>query len=205
MKAEEAARLEAAFLGGLDQAQTAYERIIAEQAWTLLGHDSFADWWRVRVVPTMHALSMRPIREITASAIEQVKREDAERPPLQRHTQREVAEMFGESDRAEYMRESRSSAPNMFARDDLVEQVHRLLPPDPEAPHRGWRRGFLADVHAAYRPMSRYSSAEEVAERADDQCIAELVRVAEELARFTERVRRFRRASMPDNVISIAR
>lgn len=91
----EAHDLEAAFLGGLDQAQDAYERIMATQAWTQLGHDSYADWWRVRVVPTMRALSMKPTREIATSGIEQVRREDEERPAAQRHTQREIGEMFG--------------------------------------------------------------------------------------------------------------
>lgn len=94
----EAHDLEAAFLGGLDQAQDAYERIMATQAWTQLGHDSYADWWRVRVVPTMRALSMKPTREIAAAGIEQVRREDEERPAAQRHTQREIGDMFGVSD-----------------------------------------------------------------------------------------------------------
>jgi hypothetical protein len=46
----------------------------------------------------MRALSMRPTREITASVVEQVRQEEAELPPAQRRTQRELAEMAGASE-----------------------------------------------------------------------------------------------------------
>lgn len=98
--AAEAARREQSFLGNLANAQDDYEWIVANEAWTGLGHDSFAAWWRVRVVPVMRALSMRPTREIAAAGIEQVRREDVERPPAQRHTQREIGEMFGVTQQA---------------------------------------------------------------------------------------------------------
>lgn len=93
--ADDARELERAFLDGLDRAQDAYEQIIEAQAWLQLGHDTYADWWRERVQPLMRALSMRPTREVAAAGIEQIRREDAELPPAQRHTQRELGELFG--------------------------------------------------------------------------------------------------------------
>jgi hypothetical protein len=92
MTAEE---LEKAFLAGLEDAQAAYEQIVETQAWTDLGFDTFAAWWEERVRPTMRALSMRPTREIAAAVIEQVREEEADLPPAQRRTQRELAEMVG--------------------------------------------------------------------------------------------------------------
>jgi hypothetical protein len=92
---QRARQLEEAFLGGLEDAQTAYEEIVATQAWTELGYDTFAEWWTDRVTPTMRALSMRPTREIAASVVEQVRAEEYALPPAQRRTQRELAEMAG--------------------------------------------------------------------------------------------------------------
>lgn len=91
----EATELEAAFLAGLEEAQGAYERIVATRAWAALGFDSFAAWWDERVAPTMRALSMKPTREIAAAVIEQVRQEEAALPSTQRRTQRELAEMVG--------------------------------------------------------------------------------------------------------------
>jgi hypothetical protein len=92
---QRARQLEEAFLGGLEDAQTAYEEIVATQAWTELGYDTFAEWWTDRVTPTMRALSMRPTKEIAASVVEQVRQEEAELPPAQRRRERELAEMVG--------------------------------------------------------------------------------------------------------------
>lgn len=95
LSAQEATRLEEAFLGGLEEAQDAYEQIVAHEAWTALGYDTFADWWTERVTPTMRALSMRPTREIAARVVEQVRREEAALPPAQRRTQQDLADMVG--------------------------------------------------------------------------------------------------------------
>lgn len=92
---QRARHLEEAFLGGLEDAQNAYEEIVATQAWQTLGYDTFAEWWQDRVVPAMRALSMRPTKEIAASVVEQVREEEAALPPAQRRTQRELAEMAG--------------------------------------------------------------------------------------------------------------
>ena len=91
--------LEKAFLAGLEDAQAAYEQIVETQAWTDLGFDTFAGWWDERVRPTMRALSMRPTREIQAAVVEQVRAEEAELPPAQQRTQRELAEMVGLSEK----------------------------------------------------------------------------------------------------------
>lgn len=95
LTAEQAESLEAAFLGGLEEAQFAYGRIVEHEAWKPLGFDRFADWWDERVTPTMHALSMRPTREIAAAVIERVRQDEAELPPAQRRTQQELADMVG--------------------------------------------------------------------------------------------------------------
>lgn len=91
----EAQLLEEAFLGGLEDMQNAYERIVETEAWLSLGFDSFAGWWQQRVMPTMRALSMRPTREIAAAVVDKVREEEAELPPAQRRTQRELADMVG--------------------------------------------------------------------------------------------------------------
>lgn len=85
-------------------------------------------------------------------------------------------------------------------RSAVDEAIARLVPgAAADEEWRGWRRGFMADVHAAYRAMSR-STAAAVAERADDECMAELERVAVELTAFVEEVRALRAAARPDNV-----
>lgn len=95
---EQAARqLEDRFLGGLNDAQDAYEQIMQTEAWGALGYGSYIDWWTARVVPVMRALKMRPTREIVSAGIQQVRKEEAELPPLQRRTQEQLAETFGVS------------------------------------------------------------------------------------------------------------
>lgn len=209
---DEARQLEEAFLAGLNDAQDAYERIVHGSAWIALGYGTFAEWWEIRVRPIMRALSMRPTREIAAAVIEQVRQEEAELPSAQRRTQRELAEMVGVTQQAI---SSRSAPHKKLSEDDLdeptwpevrkpVEAALDRYAPDADAPHREWRRNFLAAVNGAYRPISR-STAQEVAERADDECVVELARVAAELTTFVERVRQIRVANRPNNVISLVR
>lgn len=217
----EAQRLEAAFLAGLNDAQDAYERIVRASAWTVLGFGTFAEWWEARVRPIMRALSMRPTREIATAVVDQVRQEEAELPPAQRRTQQELAEMVGiDRSRLANRDGSRSLPREDSRRVDLESPTPTARPaadpgdpfgrtldeyaPDPDAPHREWRRNFLAAINGAYRPISR-STTQEVAERADDECVAELVRVAAELTLFAERVRQARVANRPNNVISLVR
>lgn len=85
----------------------------------------------------------------------------------------------------------------------VAEALDRFAP-DADGPHREWRRNFLAAVNGAYRPISR-STAQEVADRADDECVAELARVAAELTSFADQVRSIRAANRPNNVLSLVR
>lgn len=48
---QDARRLEENFLGGVGEAQDAYEQIVANEAWTVLGYDTFTEWWSDRVAP----------------------------------------------------------------------------------------------------------------------------------------------------------
>lgn len=115
-----AQELEAAFLAGLGDVQDLYHQIIETQAWTDLGWDSFGDWWDRRVKPAMQALSMRPTREIAAAVVEQVRAEEAELPPAQRRTQRELAEMVGSSEATVgRLAGTRSTTASADARTDL--------------------------------------------------------------------------------------
>lgn len=95
LTAVEAKALEEKFLLGIGDAQSAYEQIVEQQAWTPLGFDSLGDWWDARVRPVMTALSMKPTREIAAAVIEQVRAEEAELPATWRRTQAQLAEMVG--------------------------------------------------------------------------------------------------------------
>lgn len=115
---QEARRREESFIGNLSGAQDDYEWIVANRAWTALGWDSFAGWWDDRVRPIMRALSMRPTREIAAAGIEQVRQEEADLPPAQRRTQRELAEMFGVGRDAQAVRQ-RSTTGVVTPRADL--------------------------------------------------------------------------------------
>lgn len=61
------------------------------------------------MVPLMRSLSMRPQREIAERVVQRVQEEDAERPPAQRHTQQEIAEMVDVPRRTVADWESRST------------------------------------------------------------------------------------------------
>ena len=125
----EAQRLEDAFLNGLNDAQDAYERIVAAQAWTALGFSTFADWWESRVRPAMTALSMRPTREIAAAVVDRVREEEVGLPAAQRRTQRELAEMVGVDRSALASRDGSRSLPREESRQpDLEEPSADPLP-----------------------------------------------------------------------------
>lgn len=88
----------ARFKQTISTANDDYNWIIANEAWTADGHETYADWWMSEIHPIMTTLSMRPTREIVAAGIEQVRREEADLPPAYRRTQREIGDMFGVSD-----------------------------------------------------------------------------------------------------------
>lgn len=113
----DAERLEQQFLGGLNDAQDAYEQFVAAEAWTALGHETYVDWWTVKVVPVMRALKMRPTREIVATGIDQVRKEETALPPLQRRTQKELGEMFDVDQKTVSNSERSSRQENSYGRD----------------------------------------------------------------------------------------
>lgn len=88
---------------------------------------------------------------------------------------------------------------------DPVSQVNRVLDalvPD-DNPHREWQRRFLADIHAMHRLMR--NDVEDVAEKADSQCIEELGRIFAQLDRYKAKVLAALKASTPDNVTPLRR
>lgn len=94
----EANRREASFLANLSRAQSDFEWIAENQAWTLLGHDSLAEWWGAKVQPVMSALSMRLSPEMATKVIEKVKAAEAHLPASQRRSARDLAALVGTSD-----------------------------------------------------------------------------------------------------------
>lgn len=127
LTADRARELEQAFLSGLNEAQDAYEQIVAAEAWTQLGYDTFAEWWSGSVQPVMRALSMRPTREIAAAVIDKVRAEEADLPLSQRRTQRELADMAGVPQSSTLIR-PRSTNERMRSESDLESPP----PPKPE-------------------------------------------------------------------------
>lgn len=176
LTASDAKALEEKFLLGIGDAQSAYEQIVEQQAWTALGFESLADWWDARVRPVMTALSMKPTREIAAAVIEQVRAEEAELPPTWRRTQAQLAEMVGESQWAGYKREARSStldtsktgdlaapSPDEASTTDTIDDVPLWDDePEPEAVH-------TVDTPAEQTPMpARQELADLLTSRLDE-------------------------------------
>jgi hypothetical protein len=124
-----AADLERRFLAGLDDAQTAYEEIVATEAWLDLGHESFTSWWEGTVRPAMRALSMRPTREIAAAVVEKVRQEEADLPPAQRRTQRELADLIGAERSSLANRNGSRSAPREESPQADLEPPADPIPP----------------------------------------------------------------------------
>lgn len=85
---------------------------------------------------------------------------------------------------------------------DLVSQVLDALVPD-DNPHREWQRRFLSDIHAMHRLMR--NDVEDVAEKADSQCIEELGRIFAQLDEYRSKVLAALKASLPDNVTQLRR
>lgn len=148
LTAADAQELERSFLSGLNDAQDAYERIIAAEAWTALGHDSFAEWWSAKVQPSMRALSMRPTKEIASAAIARVKSDEAALPPAQRRRDSELADMVG-VDQKTVSNWSRSTVEETSSDVDLE---------DPNAPESaGAVTAPLADSGTTDEPVSGIS------------------------------------------------
>lgn len=81
------------------------------------------------------------------------------------------------------------------------EVLDRLVPDD--NPHREWQGNFLKAISGVNRIM--LFTPADVAEKADEQCIEELVRVADRLATWRAEVMQARKAAIPHNVTPIRR
>lgn len=161
---DEAQRLEAAFLSGLNDAQDAYEQIVAAEAWVALGFESFAEWWQMRVQPIMRALSMRPAKELAAAVVDQVRREEATLPPAQRRTKRELADLVGvhRNTIANQDRQCAQDVPDVDLEEPapdplasaVAEQIEQRIadkvsPPEPERPRPQAWDPVERDAHEA--------------------------------------------------------
>jgi hypothetical protein len=226
----EAVRREASFLGNLAGAQDDYEWIVEREAWTDLGHETFADWWQARVQPTMRALSMRPTRALADKVVQRVRADEAELPPAQRRTQQQLADLAGvhpdtisgrkrqDPQQAEVPPTDDLDGPEPTVDQDSAEPAPEFVPspngpvpagfaatldrfaPDPN-PHAEWRLGFLKRVHAVHAVMR--SKPEDVAEMADERCLDELIRCADAFTDYRLAVVRAR--ALPDNVTQLRR
>lgn len=96
----EAQELEKRFLGSIEDAQDAFERIVESRAWVQLGHETFVDWYQTRVVPKMRSLSAKPTKELQEVVIKTITAEEANLPKAQQHRSREIADLVGMSQAA---------------------------------------------------------------------------------------------------------
>lgn len=84
---------------------------------------------------------------------------------------------------------------------DFGDLLDRLAPDT--NPHRDWQREYLRELALLHRVMRH--APEQVAERADEQCIEELIRVADLFADYRLRVVTARITGLPDNVRPLRR
>lgn len=87
------------------------------------------------------------------------------------------------------------------AGDSFADVLDRLVPDD--NPHREWQGNFIKALGGVNRLMLFTPAA--VAEKADQQCLEELARLAEHFADWRARIAQERAASTPDNVTPIRR
>lgn len=121
---------EASFLRHMSQAREDFDWIVANEAWVHLGHETFADWWDVRVKPIAASLGMRPTREIAKTVIEKVVEDQKDLPKAQQRSQREIAAMVGVSQKSvsRSLTESNDSTADLGeAATDPVDAMHAAL------------------------------------------------------------------------------
>lgn len=85
--------------------------------------------------------------------------------------------------------------------DEFAAALDRLVPDD--NPHREWQRRFLDTIAGTYK-ITRFTP-EDVAERADEQLIGELIRAIDSLADYRDRVVKAHLLGIPNNVTPIRR
>lgn len=84
------------------------------------------------------------------------------------------------------------------ARASVAEVMDRVLPPDTDGPKIRWRINFLGAIQPCRRLLAQFRP-EQVVESADDECLDELARLADDITSYVGRVRAARPA-IPDNV-----
>lgn len=85
------------FKHNLEVADKVFDQILIHKDWLTIGFSSFAEWWRVDIMPILHSLQVQPKDNIVEAGIKQVLEDNATLPPAQRVSQREMGEMFGVS------------------------------------------------------------------------------------------------------------
>jgi hypothetical protein len=75
--------------------------------------------------------------------------------------------------------------------------------PDPDAPHREFRRAYLGYLSAAHKPM--LPTVEQMLEHADERCVDELVFLAQNLTDYAARIRTAWLARYGSNVVPLKR
>lgn len=83
------------------------------------------------------------------------------------------------------------------ARATVAEVMDRVLPPDTEGPKIRWRINFLGAIQPCRRLLAQFRP-EQVVDSADEECLDELARLADDITSYVGRVRAAR--SIPDNV-----
>lgn len=94
----EAKRREDGFLRSMSGAREDYDWLIANQGWTLLGFDTFAEWYAERIAPTMAALGGRPVPELASDVLARIRADEENLPKPQRRTAAELAALVGVSE-----------------------------------------------------------------------------------------------------------
>lgn len=96
--AEEARQREERMLASLGTARDDFEWIAANRGWLLLGHSTCMEWWRDRIQPAADGLMLRPAPDVAKRVIGLIQQEQAELPPAQRSSKKELAQVVGASD-----------------------------------------------------------------------------------------------------------
>lgn len=84
----------------------------------------------------------------------------------------------------------------------VADVMDRVLPPDTEGPKIRWRINFLGAIQPCRRLLAQFRP-EQVVESADEECLDELARLADDITSYLGRVRAAR--PVPDNVRHLRR
>lgn len=116
---QEATRREASFLRGMANATDDLNWLLANDAWALLGFETFTAWWDDRIVPVADGLGMRPTAEVARLVAERLLEDQKALPRPQRLTQKEIADKLGISGKTLQRRSQDRSQRTMSSGADL--------------------------------------------------------------------------------------